>query len=56
MEEPVTSIFVVEDYPEDGGNRFLRNISVYLIDDMVAQVLFIHYQNKSMYDLIFQEV
>ena len=56
MEEPVTSIFLVEDDLEDGGNRFLGNISIYLTDDMVSQVLFITYQNKSMHDLIFQEV
>lgn len=56
MEEPVTYIFLVKDDPEDGGNRFLGNISIYLTDDMVSQVLFITYQNKSMYDLICQEV
>jgi len=56
MEEPVSSIFLVEDDPEDGGNRFLGNISIYLTDDMASQVLFITDQNKSMYDLIFQEV
>lgn len=55
-EEPVTSIFLVEDDPEDGGNQFLWNISIYLTDDMVSQVLFITYLNKSVYDIIFQEV
>ena len=54
MEEPVTYLFLVEDDLEDGGNRFLGNISVYLTYDMVSQVLFITYQNKSIYDLIFQ--
>ena len=56
MEEPVTFIFLVKDDSEDGGNRFLGNISIYLTDDMVSQVLFITYQNKSMYYLICQEV
>jgi hypothetical protein len=56
MEKPVTSIFLVEDDPEDGGNRFLGNNSIYLTDDMVYQVLFITCPNKSMYDLIFQGV
>jgi len=56
MEEPVSSIFLVEDDPEDGCNQFLGNISICLTYDMVSQVLFITDQNKSMYDLIFQEI
>jgi len=56
MEEPVSSIFFVEDNPEDGGNRFLGIISFYLTDDMVSQVLFITDQNKSMYEVIFHAV
>jgi len=44
MEEPVTYIFLVKDDPEDGGNRFLGNISIYLTDCMVSQVLFITYK------------